>query len=361
MSLPPSSHQDHHDGDGHDDGSIEDYMQQLLQRVGNDSGGVKAGSTLASIRPAAGTTKTPDFVHETVPVEPPKPIRTPSRPPLQLDSLTKMRELANESSRSAISRHAVSSSRANAFSNLCFSGIAALAAAIFFVLSEGTSMFWMLPGLLATGASLYFCFQGVKAGKIAKQGVKSNKAQQDLSETETAANAAAAIAAPGFLTHSMPAIDPQMHQAAVNTAAAPQLVNPATQGMQPASEPIALDRQASYPPQGTDAQTTAYGQVPTGQFPSTPNPFEQPAYDQVPYDPATYGQPNVDPTTASGQQQPTSPAAPLLPNTGLDPSQLAYGSQQPGTTPVVDPSCYTQPYPQPGIDPQQTPPQGYQG
>ena len=136
--------------------SIENYMQQLLQRV--SPGSSTAGPTPAVTQQASGVPVDQPVVGPP-PVQDMKPRRTPSRNVVALDDLAAMRELANESARSAINRHAHHSTRAMRFANMCFSIICALAAAIFFVVANYEVNLWLILFAVAASISLFFLYK----------------------------------------------------------------------------------------------------------------------------------------------------------------------------------------------------------
>jgi hypothetical protein len=322
---------------GGEDDSIEDYMQQLLQRVGN---GTTVATNEAPVSVETPSSQIEPFHDEVMPQEKPKPARTPSRPSLPLDSLTKMRELANESTRSAIKSHAATSSRANAFTNLCFLGISALATAIFFVLSKGTSMTWMLPGVLAAIATLFFTYRAVIA--TAKGGLTKTPKQTPKMADDPAEPAA-------DILNQVPSQD--------------HFAEPTQQaGMQPATQqPFPSDPNFGDP---TQAAQTQLGYPPAGYAqpgyaqPSVDQYAQQPGFGQQPQMgmPATgypqAQQPGVNPATGY-PQQPMQPD----PYAGHVPKQANYYQQQPGYPQAADPLAQAYPQqPMPGFDPTQQQP-----
>ena len=133
------------------DGSIEDYMRQLLQRNG-----------IESIEPSKPVS---------APVEPPKPeVKKPrkKRPriaaPEREADLSALRELANQSSRTAITRHARTSRNEKTLSSFLGGIACALCGLIMLVLSNFDHVLFMLVGFGMIALSGYLMLQAVKAG-----------------------------------------------------------------------------------------------------------------------------------------------------------------------------------------------------
>jgi hypothetical protein len=288
-----------------EDDSIEDYMQQLMQR--NSGGG---NSTAQSTQAAL-----PNVLEAqaaAAALEPKKPQRTPSRQTVTLDSLAKMRELANESNRSAIDRHAASSFRANAFSNLCFCGIAALAAAIFFVLSNGASFIWLLPALGSACASVYFGYKGLLGGTQSTLSGSSGRPKPKDEAVASAAAAGLAAGQPAGLTDDFTQPNP-LPQPASEEPGGPQspAFNDPLAGIQPGYEQATFGQQPQLNPAGEleqpYAQQAEFGQQsanhPFGQAPVDPQSADQAQAAPAPeFPPAEHPQPTYQDPQFQGPQ-----------------------------------------------------------
>ncbi len=149
------------------DGSIEDYMRQLLQRNGIESGAVESSKPEAVTQPVE--PQKPQAVSQ--PDEPSKPeFKMPKkrRPrvaaPERASDLTALRELANQSSRTAITRHARTSRNEKTLSSFLGGIACALCGLIMLVLSNFDHILFMLIGFGMIALSGFLMLQAVKAG-----------------------------------------------------------------------------------------------------------------------------------------------------------------------------------------------------
>ena len=146
------------------DASIEEYMQQLLQRNGVDGGAIA----------------TPAVVHEEQTVEEPSvereksPKQKPHWPRVeQLEKptdLTALRELAKESTQTAITRYARSTRNQRTLTLFLGAIATALGGLILITLSNFDRVLFMLSGFAMLGGSVYLMLQSIKAGIFTKIG-----------------------------------------------------------------------------------------------------------------------------------------------------------------------------------------------
>ena len=159
----PSDEEAHHveapptPGEAGED-SIEDYMQQLLQRVGHGDG-VVIQEVETAIAPSTGTKPKP--VNEAKP----KPPRRPKPDPIA--NLSAMRELANASARDAINQHETKRYEDSAFSNLGITIAAVLIGAILLVFSRFQINLLAGLGVAVELAAIYFGFRSFSSGAVA--------------------------------------------------------------------------------------------------------------------------------------------------------------------------------------------------
>ena len=156
-----------------EDVSIDDYMQQLLQRVGNP------GSS-AAVNPQPTTSDAPvvdDEIDAPVNQEKKRAAQETTRNPLNAAStkerketpvvdLEAMRELANESTRSALTRHAKKSSQREALSNLGTAIIGVLAAAILAILSRGELSIFFFGALIGSIVAAFYGYLAFQKGAM---------------------------------------------------------------------------------------------------------------------------------------------------------------------------------------------------
>ena len=153
---------------GNEDDSIEDYMQRLLQRVGDPE-----QATDASTKREESSTAIMD--DRDIPTSPsPRSLtktssmfstssRNRERPKTVVD-IEAMRELANESTRSALSRHEKKSNDRQVLSTLATAIMALLAGASLLTLSGGRMSSFFMGGVVALVVAAYFAYRAFKAG-----------------------------------------------------------------------------------------------------------------------------------------------------------------------------------------------------
>ncbi len=146
--------------------SIEDYMQRLLNRVGTSSGSgepVVKSQTVVMGEDELSSPHRIETKRSTNPLSKSSNRERTARPITTVE-LEAMRELANESTRTALSSHAKRSKERTALSTLSTAIILLLASAIFFILSRGHVSLFMLAGVLALAAAIYFGSRSLRSG-----------------------------------------------------------------------------------------------------------------------------------------------------------------------------------------------------
>lgn len=165
------------------DESIEDYMKALMQRVsgGGDSPAKEASASSkpdssASTNKVASSTEpsvgTPTGTAEPAdPQDQPKPKQAPAKPTwpksrqrAPISDLSALRELANESARTAITSHARSRRKTATVMRGLSSLAVFLLAGIVLALSRFEDLLLMLVGFVMVGVSIMLFLQAVKAG-----------------------------------------------------------------------------------------------------------------------------------------------------------------------------------------------------
>ncbi|MEM8680523.1 MAG: hypothetical protein AAGF97_14340, partial [Planctomycetota bacterium] len=139
--------------------SIEDYMQQLLRRVGH--GGPEPQPPMKTVEPVA----EPPSVESETPVEAESKTMPPRRPkPDPIANLSAMRELANASARDAINEHEAKRYEASAFANFGITLSAVLVGAILLVFSRFQLNLLAGLGAAVEIAAIYFGFRCFSSG-----------------------------------------------------------------------------------------------------------------------------------------------------------------------------------------------------
>jgi predicted nucleic acid-binding Zn-ribbon protein len=170
------------EGQGEED-SIEEYMNQLLARVG--SGKPYSPPATPAPKPVAPTAPAVDATpvyEEPEPdkLQPHEFVPRSQAPEQNNNSLRAMRELANQSARSAIHRHQKSLSVLSVLSGLTTSILVLLVGAIFVVLGMGPQRMLLLPGLATVGAAIYLAVKGVlSAVAVHKQQLEREAQEED--------------------------------------------------------------------------------------------------------------------------------------------------------------------------------------
>lgn len=184
--------------------TIEDYMQRLLNRVGSSSSAspevpqktqtVVMGDKELSSPHRIETKKSSNPLSSSSNRD-----RTSSRP-LTTVEIEAMRELANESTRTALSSHDRRSKEKAAVSTLGTAIIMVLGAAILLILSRGEVSLLLLAGVVTFAGACYFGYRAFRGGAItyllAEKRKKAAKSSRRDPST-TAAGAESAATEPG--------------------------------------------------------------------------------------------------------------------------------------------------------------------
>jgi hypothetical protein len=157
-----------------EDLSIEAYMQQLLMRVGGQT--APAEQRLAPQDPATLPTDdkstvvldsvSPPSVAAATDHKPEGPLPLPRPRTEQIPNLQAMRDLANQSARSAIHEHVKQRNEMTALTRLGSTLITALAGAILLVLSRGKLSILSVGGGFSLALSVYFAYQTIRTGVL---------------------------------------------------------------------------------------------------------------------------------------------------------------------------------------------------
>ncbi len=146
---------------GDEEVSIEDYMQQLMNRVSGGSYQAPATSSPQTQPPTP--IQRVQYPDETQPVD-----RTPAMPPRRemqpIQNLQAMRELANESTRSAIDRHARRATESAVWAQLGTMCIAVLVAAILLILAQGRMTLLGFSGAVALIIGMFYGYRAFQSG-----------------------------------------------------------------------------------------------------------------------------------------------------------------------------------------------------
>ena len=147
--------------------TIEDYMQRLLNRVGSAPVAGQAPAKTQTVVMGESELSSPHRI-ETKPKSS-NPLSSSSNRertarPLTWVEMEAMRELANESTRTALSSHAKRSQEKTALSTLSTAFILLLLSAILLILSRGNVSLFLLAGVLTLAAAVFFGYRAFRAG-----------------------------------------------------------------------------------------------------------------------------------------------------------------------------------------------------
>ena len=148
------------------DDSIEEYMRQLLERNGV-SGNAAPIATAPVVQEQPESSDPKD---EMRPSEPEKPHWPRAKQLEQPTDLTALRELANQSTRTAIRRHARSTRNQRTLMYFFSSVACALGGLILITLSNFERLLFMLGGFAVLGLSVYLMLHSIKAGIFTRIG-----------------------------------------------------------------------------------------------------------------------------------------------------------------------------------------------
>ncbi len=178
--------------------SIEDYMNKLLSRVGTSHDAVKIQtsppepSVSLVDKPAKSTPQVADTAHDPQPVEVMSPAEFVPRSKAPEQNLAAMRELANESARSAISEHAKTRGEITALTNFGIALIPMLIGGILIVPGLKGFLPALIPGLIAECIGLYYLYLAFIA--VIKKDKRAAAPTEERRETKPAATQPAANA-----------------------------------------------------------------------------------------------------------------------------------------------------------------------
>ena len=155
------------------DSSIDDYMKQLLERNGIDASNMPVDASSGKVEAPAKVEEQP--VPEPQPKPEPKKPRKRVKAPERQSDLSTLRELANQSNRTAITRHARSTRNQKTLSSFLGGIACALCGLIMLVLSHFEHVVFMAVGFGMIGLAAFLMLKAVKAGVFTKVGFRSGK------------------------------------------------------------------------------------------------------------------------------------------------------------------------------------------
>ncbi len=146
-----------------EDGSIEDYMRKLLERVGTEPNGTGPPEVVTRTKAATKTSdhENADALKKTKTSQ--WPLAKTKSMPERITDLAAMRELANESARTAISQHTATQHQDIARNKLFSAAALGLGSAILLILSHLRANLLLFAGIMLLGVAIHSVLQGLKS------------------------------------------------------------------------------------------------------------------------------------------------------------------------------------------------------